>query len=251
MPRKIEPNLHTYVLGVSLDGDDRSAMLELLQWIKQFGLIPTAHIGATTTTDDPELIVKEYYSEYKPDPEFPKAKHNSDSNFICSLRVPWNIPDATHVDLDIDSWENRTKLTVHISVTTRPSAMSRTDISAYDPIAEGIADFSLALHQRLEAKLTVSEGWGGRIPTPYNEKTAPLWVGWYSIYGKELQAKYGLKDSFPPPSIVREERGDDLMFYSTRLLSEHLLNGWSPDDVKFWQKIGGRLLRKPKTKSNL
>lgn len=228
MPR-FEPYIAIHSLGGPVQGDDKEAYADFLDFLLQQGV----SFYSGKFRDDTEEVLRENFEE-----------RIGRSLFGNTYTAPFltfpNLP-VRGADLWLGTWSKEQTRSLRMNISGN-DGISPKD---FDALGEYLAALVLAVHRKLGAAVTVIES-SERALAPYNPKTMPLWVGWQTLYSEAVQKKYGLSDStLFPRGISATTAGTDLVVRHTVPFSEHILRGWDASQQVFWAGMKGRLLRKP------
>jgi hypothetical protein len=240
MPKYIEPYFAFEVLGAPVDKViTKLDSLEFLRWLA------TQNLQVRWDKDtNIESIAEKGWMEFERTAQESRKQWGYSSIFGAKIDPQIAMPEKTDSDLDVTSWP--TQQCARVNVTT--SILIKVPLESYNPIAEYMREFARAMHHKMKAKVSVGGGFD-RILAPYNHKAAPLWVGWFSIYSKEIQERYNLTRNLSLPESIRvEQKGDDLIFTSALPFSEYITHGWDTEALAFWEGVEGRILDKPASK---
>lgn len=204
--------------------------IDLLTWLKQNGLSPRFD-----ATHDPEAIVAESYHDYKPEP------HTFDSQLYCNLEVDWKQPEEALVELWFKTWGQGEQYLCRINVSMPPSAHGT--LAVLDSAADYATKFAARIHRQLGALLTIVDASSVRQISPYNLVRMPLWVGWCSLYGKQLVERYDLAKIQVPTknlSIIHDDAAVKLC--AAVPFSRYMREGWGESSENYLRTIGGSIL---------
>lgn len=240
MPKQPEPYLFLETLGSPVLQDDRSGAEDLLQWLAQRGYSPWNYNkdseGKSYPTTDISVVMSSYDTLEKP------SWRDQDSYVTGNLYFPLPLPEKTWVNFDLDVFKNRTQRAIRVNIVPGTLATKGMRIEDYNPLAVEMRKLAIALHEKMQAKLTVVD-WSKKLLAPY-PKTMPLYVGWCTIVGQEVARKYHLQDHLSelPDSIKLEEYNDTLIFTSNKSYAEYVRTGWDEEATRFWKQVGGKIL---------
>lgn len=229
MTARFEPYIVIHTLGAPLEGDDRAAYADFLNFLLTQGVL---FYWNKFPNDIARALEGGFYDDEKGD-------FFGNTYLHVGLTFP-NLP-VRGAELWLGTWHREKSRAIRINLFGTDGISS----ADFDSLGIYLTGLSLLIHQKLGAMLTIMES-SERALASYNPKTIPLWVGWHTIYGEAVQKKHGLSPAMPfPAGITASHINRDLMVRHSVSFSEHILKGWNAEQQNFWKSTGGRLLRKP------